>query len=1171
MKRIAPLLLLLVSLAPAAGQDFPRPAATETAALDAWIERMVAAGGLIRPNGASATGPALVPGDPARLRAALAADPAARSPARRDALIARWAAPGRDEGLAIAAVLEAIGRQAGDDRALAFAVVFRAKAETGRGDYAEAFRDYEQARARFVALGDRPWEALCEHNVGSNYNELGRYREALDHLNKALAIRRAVGGEGCLEVAQTEHNIGFTFSHLGRFPEAIRAHEHALKIRRTLYGEEHESVANALSNLGTIYEQIGRLDQALELDRQALDIARKAHGEDHPDVALALNNLGSVATALGRFEEALGYHRRSLAISRKLAGDDSPAVAISLNNIGTLLYQTGRYGEALDAFRQALDARRKAFGGRHPSVGESLSNLAFIYEVQGEYRRALDYMLQALDVDRSNHPGDHPDVALDLNNIGSVYARMEDYDRALDYLRQALRMRIATLGPDHAAVAATHNNIGFVHARRGELAAAAAAYELALGIKRKAYREDNLDIALSLNNLAALYGDQGDRGRELDRDRQALAIRRRLLGENHPEVAASWQNLGLCLSNLNRHAEARAALDAAVRALRLSPDPGPGPMAIERLTPGDLRALPQTIAALRARGSVLEGGFAAPPAADQLRDCARNYALALAVLSEVRARVAETTESKILLGDSPFEVVPRYLATWRRLAATAGPPAGLPSPYAVAEEGTARVFLEALGRSRALDLGGIPAALRTAEADQARRLRALERALDEELGQPLERRSPRRIGQAQAALRGALAESAALIARLGSEYPQYAALMYPRPCPIVEARACLDRDEVALLFVLGEMSSFLVVVPREGGDRTDNLEVHELPPAGQLRERIAALTRPAVLGDADRARELAAGMFAALLGAASRSIRGKDLVIVPGGALGQLPFELLVEPAADPAGPGEGHFLVERHRVRYAPSLTALWLIRRWEGARPEPSRPFWALGDPIYRGSDDRLATRPEPPEAVRSAAARLPNSPAGFPFERLPGAGVEIARIGSLLGAARDELLVGQAAQESAVKALSASGALGRYRYIHFATHGLLGLADGTQPALVLSLVGEQHGEDGLLHLDEVTTLRLNADLVVLSACQTGRGRLSNAEGISGLARAFLYAGSRGVACSLWLVNDATTAELMADFYDALKAGTPAAEALRRAKLRAIADGEPPLNWAPFVLIGR
>jgi CHAT domain-containing protein len=166
---------------------------------------------------------------------------------------------------------------------------------------------------------------------------------------------------------------------------------------------------------------------------------------------------------------------------------------------------------------------------------------------------------------------------------------------------------------------------------------------------------------------------------------------------------------------------------------------------------------------------------------------------------------------------------------------------------------------------------------------------------------------------------------------------------------------------------------------------------------------------------------------------------------------------------------------------------------------------------------------------------------------------------------------------ASERALKSASEEGVLARKRYVHLATHGVLGGALGRPPSLVLSLVGnggeEQLGgaNDGFLTLPEVTHLKLNADLVVLSACETGKGDLQPAEGVVGLSRAFLYAGSRGVVCSLWQVDDERTADLMRALYGRLKEGRPAAEALALARRGLIAEERAPFYWAPFVLIGK
>jgi len=299
-------------------------------------------------------------------------------------------------------------------------------------------------------------------------------------------------------------------------------------------------------------------------------------------------------------------------------------------------------------------------------------------------------------------------------------------------------------------------------------------------------------------------------------------------------------------------------------------------------------------------------------------------------------------------------------------------------------------------------------------------------------------------------------------------------------------------------------------------------------------------------------------------------------VIVPSGVLSRFPFHLLVEPGGNPlAGP----FLIQRHRVRYAPSFSVLHLNREWDRTRPRPSQPFWGVGDPIYQADDPRASVGPAPAESGRKPRAPDdtrddPRSDSLSP-ERLPRlewSGAEVRELARLVGAAPDWVLTGQGATEENVKEASRSGRLAKAGLLHFAVHGSLAPSRASQPCLVLSVFGrgDRSTEDGLLGLEEVTQLRLNADLVILSACETSLGTIYGGEGVLSLARAFLHAGSRGVLCSLWTVDDRSTSDLMIECYKGLKAGRTAADALRGAQLEMIARGAAPRVWAPFILIG-
>ena len=855
---------------------------------------------------------------------------------------------------------------------------------------------------------------------------------------------------------------------------------------------------------------------------------REAEGEHEAAVIALLRVAGEVAgdvraVAFATFFEALrgrdadgGIALLEDAARRFLSCEERAWQAACCNRIGLLFQERAAYARALEAHLKALAIRRAALGERHPDVAQSFNNIAMVYSDQGEHARALEANLKALAIRRAALGERHLKVADSYNNIAADYSDQGEHAKALEAHLKAMEIFRAALGDRHPSVAASYNNIANVFRDQGEHARALEAQLKALEIFRAALGERHPDVAGSYTGIANVYRAQGEHVRALEAYGRALVA-------------------------LDMRSGADEEADASRDATLLTPDP----------------IVPEI---LLARGRLRELRPGTDPAAG-LRAALADYRAAADALERLRDASARD-EDKVRRAEDVSELFPHAVGASARLAAS-GPKAPLVEALDFAERGFARVFLEGLGRSRASAGGRVDPATLADEARMAAEIRQLDARIAREQGKPFEKRDKDAVERLFLDRKRAEEASRALIARMERDHPQYAALKHPRPCSVAEARACLADDEVALTYVLGAEASYLIVLSAREDLAEGGLAVHTLPPAGEIAEAVAALTQARVLEDADATLGRGGAAYRILLAPAAGAIAGKRLVIVPGGVLGRLPFEILAEPG-DGGGP---RFLVRGHSIRYAPSLTALHLIRRWEGARPTPDRALWALGDPVYTATDPRLAAGGEASAGPIRLAARA----RGAAFGRLAGSGVEVDRLAGLMGSGAGDRLTGPEATEAAVRRLSADGTLARYRYVHFACHGVLGAGDGVRPGLVLSQVGNAEGEDGTLRADEVTDLRLNADLVALSACQTGQGKQLRAEGVSGLARAFLYAGSRGVLCSLWAVDDASTADLMADVYAGLKSGKSSPEALRAAQLKMIEAGEPPLHWAPFVLIGR
>lgn len=485
--------------------------------------------------------------------------------------------------------------------------------------------------------------------------------------------------------------------------------------------------------------------------------------------------------------------------------------------------------------------------------------------------------------------------------------------------------------------------------------------------------------------------------------------------------------------------------------------------------------------------------------------------------------------------------------------------------FEVAEAYHARAFSDVLAESR-IDLRKeLSASQKQREEDLFSRIANTQK----ELWNP--KLSKEREQQLQTELRKAEQQLEEFQLEIRRTIPRYAEVRYPQPIkPERIANELLEADTALVEFVLGATHSYAWVIHQ------GKLSSAVLPPEKEISQSIkeyrAALseqfsplaTNRAIAGLYARSRELHQELFAPL---EAYLTKARKLIIVADGSLLYLPFETLARGYKSSANdPMNIEYLIDRFAISYAPSATALAAIKERSGAAPRNSKGIIAFGDPIYvnekaAGADSALSTSRKP---LTGPSER------GFDFKQLPYTRTEVNGIASLFSADERRTFLGVEAQEETVKTED----LSRYRYVHFAAHGMIDEQVPARSGIVLSAPGDSK-EDSILQMSEVMRLKLNAELVTLSACRTGLGKLLKGEGMIGLTRAFMYAGADSVLVSLWSVNDLATAELMKSFYQHLKQGVKKDEALRRAKLSLIRGRRPtwrhPYYWAPFTLIGQ
>jgi CHAT domain-containing protein/tetratricopeptide (TPR) repeat protein len=1176
------LLLALVASAglavAARAQDLPEPTEAGLKALEQWT-RAAEAARAIRAAPDKEGGASREVADADAFRRFLKENHDLLTPLLRETLIRRCPHI-RDQDMAFhLTVMRAVGEETTDRRLLAFATLFQGDMYRRRENFAPAVGAFREAAKVFAALkGHGEWEAACSTQIGEIYELQGRRDLALGEFRHALDLyKQRLGAKDPL-VAASLQSIGTVLADQGKAKEAMQVLEEAAEILRAAKEDPHAGLSMVYTSMAFIHWNAGRLRQAQELLEKALQNRIDQLGKNHPETAKANDNLGDLFRDQGEYERALACYQAARAVFEHNDQTKTLDAAINLSCMAQLYTELEDEQKVLQLEREALDVYRRVLSEKHPRVLTALVQVAGAYARCGEYGRALDCALESLRIRRELNGARHVSVVVGLSHVGYAYSRLRDYDRARGYYGQALKLALELPDCPPYEIGAQHNNLGHVYSQTGNIGQAIAEYQEAGRIFEKIYPADHPNLAVIYGNLAMEHVHRKEFDAARDLLQRALTIDAHRFGQRHPAVAERHHNLAALYHEQGNAEEALRELDQAVRSLRRTP--GAGPEKGGMLRPGDVRGLPLTLRVFALRGQVLEGTLKADSSRENVAACADNYALLMRLAEQMRRQGLDTQTAKLALGEQVADAYPRLLLLDERLFRLDGEPAHLAAAFSAAELGTARVFLESYGQSRSLNLGHVSPELHDQEMFWRASLRRVEDLLQQEQSRPVDARDAERVGQLQAEDEQLQKKLAAHIARLERDFPQYAALKYPRPCSLDDARRCLSPSEVALVFLPGmDQSAVLLLDARPpANDPTGGLSILPLPNSGKIADKVAALVRKDSLQSVSVSRELGADLYDLLLKPLAARIRGKDLLIVPNGHLCFLPFELLVEGRDDDH---EGSFLLEKHRIRYAPSLTALHVLRLWEDARRPPDRSLWAMGDPIYDLNDPRRAPGASLGEAAQQALRELrlresPTERGGATFPRLVHSAIEVQTLAALLAAPPESIRLGAQATKTAVQQASEKGDLARYRYVHFAVHGVLGRDAGQQPALVLTRVGMDDAargegkDDGLLRLEEVLQLKLNADLVVLSACESGKGALHRGEGVTGLARAFLYAGSRGVVCSLWNVDDAVTSEFMSDLYQDLRKGKPAPDALREAQLQQIHRGRAPLYWAPFILIG-
>jgi CHAT domain-containing protein len=899
---------------------------------------------------------------------------------------------------------------------------------------------------------------------------------------------------------------------------AIEKYMQALAGWRRL-GDRREEVFTLIS-IGRVFYYSGENQQALEHFQQSLEISQSSSykeglAEAHYNIANVQLDLGNLQAAREKYEKASEMWR-SLNLLRGQA-----RCKITLAIIAVKL---GEQQRAVDLYRQALEINR----GIGSKIGEAtaLNGLGYAYLETGDDLNAIDYAEQALVI--FEKIGALALQKMAHTTIGQAHSKLGNTQKALTHATRSLELSKHIGDPRLEAIAL--DQLGTIYQSIGDRPKALSHYEGSLRLSREA--RNRAHEATVLNRIGFIHELNGDRQKALAHYREALPISREM--ENRAEVINSLHHIARAQRDLGALAEARAEVETAIRLIETTR---------EQFASRQLR----------------ESYFATAQ---------KSYGLYIDVLMLLHKQRPEEGLNTLALQ--------------------------------VSERARARSFREMLVEARADLRKDVPPQLFERERSLQKDLNSKAARQQEMLSRPHSQEEAERAARELRAIEIEYDETQRQIKQAA---PRYAALTQPQPLTGEEIRRQLLDDQTALLeYALGDDRSYLwMVTPQK-------IVSYELPPRSVIenaagRAYAFLVTRQTLSASDPKSYELALArakkadeqywveakaLSRMLISPVAAELKGQRLIIVSDGALQHLPFGALPLPsealgksrangparqAPEPLTP-----MIANHEIISLPSASMLAELRNESGDRRPPSKTVAVIANPVFSLQDERFSRgkrqeskQPSPSGAAADLLRAWQSNGGKGAIPQLPSSDSEGIEIIKLVAPESGLLATGFDASRSLVE----SQRLGEYKIIHFATHGLLNSDQPELSGLILSLYSPA-GEkvDGFLRMHEIYNLRLSADLVVLSACQTGVGKDVKGEGLIALTRGFMYAGTRRVVASLWKVDDASTAALMQNFYRCLlQEGRSPADALRQAQLKIMGQNKrwsSPYYWAAFTVQG-
>jgi CHAT domain-containing protein/Tfp pilus assembly protein PilF len=977
-----------------------------------------------------------------------------------------------------------------------------------------------------------------QYMLGDSYTKIKAKKEiALQHYTEAK--RWAERLKDFLKLGEIYHKIGLCNFEMGKTEEARKAFSSAISFKTRINGKNHISLALEYNGLGNSYFYTHNLKLALENYQKALSIADKEnkYGTDN---AMLAQNVAIVYATMGDYDNAFIYFNRSVEVNKHLYGEKSAAITQVYLNLGVYFYLIGKPSMANDIYILG-ENNIKNDPTQRESLGNIYLNKGNIFTDQKDFGKALTYYQQALRILKDYYPNSHPTLNTIYVNLGSVYENQGNYKEALNSLFTARKNDSKS-----PLVIKIDRNIAGIYDKMDNFLEAQKYYLSSIKNAKQIPNQDQ-EIAFSSYKYGEFLNLHKQNG--LEYLNTALNIFTKHFKTKNQNVALVLNFLGTYYTTSNR--DYQKALNYYQKALISIDEKFSSPNIL--ITPNVKDAYPSFVYfdILQNKSITLMNWYRRDhKRTDLLKAAMLSGEQALLMLDNIRD-IYTSEESKYSIPERAQKISLVLMEVASELNKTEKNPQYIKDAFRFSEKSRSAVMLSFLREVEARQIGKVPASLQTYEQSLNKDIADYQKFIYDQKQSKTPDKN--KLDFFDIKLFQLNLKHDSIVQLIEKNYPSYYSLKYDKNViKLDEVVSRLTSKQAFIEYYISDSVLFSFVITKE------KQSIRRISMTSAIRKQITVLREqltkvdPYKISDSNYSLFVNASrsLYRTLLEPFKNEIAGKDLILVPDGELLYIPFDVLLTnaPNTKTLDFRSLPYLIKDHAINYSPSATILFGRKEAHQKQATDLAAFAPAYDKNYKyknlvfGNTDSVVTL--------------------FP---IPGALEEVNRVSKIYNG---KVIIGQMASEATFKAEAPN-----YNILHLSAHTIIDNDNPMYSKLVFSPIMDKK-EDGLLNTYELFNMNLHAELAILSACNTGSGKLQLGEGIISIARGFFYAGVPSVVMTLWSVEDNSSAELMELFYKHLKEGLPKDEALRLAKLDFLNKSDQltafPYYWAGYVSIG-